>query len=95
MRASRGEIKIEEILDEAGLNFKEEYSFPHLNSPNGRPLRFDFVIFDDDGQIDFIIEYQVGNTMKLVLSSVVSAVFINSNITIIRNGGFAHFMILD
>ena len=58
MRASRGEIKIEEILDEAGLNFKEEYSFPHLNSPNGRPLRFDFVIFDDDGQIDFIIEYQ-------------------------------------
>ena len=44
MRASRGEIKIEEILDEAGLNFKEEYSFPHLNSPNGRPLRFDFVI---------------------------------------------------
>ena len=29
MRASRGEIKIEEILTEAGLNFKEEYSFPY------------------------------------------------------------------
>lgn len=27
MRASRGEIKIEEILKEAGLNFKEEYIF--------------------------------------------------------------------
>ena len=35
-----------------------EYSFPGLNSLGGRPLRFDFVIFDDDGNIDFIIEYQ-------------------------------------
>jgi len=58
MKASRGEIKIHEILEESGLIFKEEYSIPGLNSPNGRPLRFDFVIFDDDGQIDFIIEYQ-------------------------------------
>lgn len=58
MRASRGEIKIEEILREAGLTFKMEYVFPDLRSPNGRPLRFDFVIFDDDGYIDFIIEYQ-------------------------------------
>lgn len=39
MRASRGEIKIEEILQAAGLNFKEEYSFPDLVSTNGRPLR--------------------------------------------------------
>ena len=58
MRASRTEIKIEEILREAGLNFKMEYIFPDLRSENGRPLRFDFVIFDDDGLIDFIIEYQ-------------------------------------
>ena len=58
MRSSRGEIKIEEILVNNGLNFKEEYSFPGLNSSSGRPLRFDFVIFDDDGNIDFIIEYQ-------------------------------------
>lgn len=58
MRASRGEIKIEEILKEAGFNFKMEYSFPDLKSTSGRPLRFDFVVFDDDGLIDFIIEYQ-------------------------------------
>ena len=58
MRASRGEIKIEEILKEAGLTFKMEYVFPDLRSPNGRPLRFDFVVFVDDGYIDFIIEYQ-------------------------------------
>lgn len=58
MLSSRGEIKIHEILEEAGLNFKEEYIFPELRSPNGRPLRFDFVVFDDDGNIDFLIEYQ-------------------------------------
>ena len=58
MRASRGEIKIEEILQNAELNFKEEYIFPGLKSSSGRPLRFDFVVFDDDGKIDFLIEYQ-------------------------------------
>ena len=58
MNASRGEIKIREILEEAELNFKMEYIFPDLKSPSGRPLRFDFVIFDDDGKIDFMIEYQ-------------------------------------
>ena len=58
MRASRGEIKIEEILSKAGLNFKEEYIFPDLVSSNGRPLRFDFAVFDDDGDLDFLIEYQ-------------------------------------
>ena len=47
MRASRGEIKIEEILSQAGLNFTEEYSFPGLVSSSGRPLRFDFAVFDD------------------------------------------------
>ena len=58
MRASRGEIKIEEILQNAELNFKEEYISPDLKSSSGRPLRFDFVVFDDDGKIDFLIEYQ-------------------------------------
>lgn len=58
MRASRGEMKIEEILTENSLNFKMEYIFPELTSSNGKPLRFDFVVFDDDGLIDFIIEYQ-------------------------------------
>ena len=58
MNASRGEIKIREILEEAELNFKMENIFPDLKSPNGRPLRFDFVVFDDDGKIDFMIEYQ-------------------------------------
>lgn len=58
MNASRGEIKIREILEKANLNFKMEYSFEGLNSSNGRPLRFDFAIFDDDGNLDFLIEFQ-------------------------------------
>jgi len=58
MKSSRGEIKICDILDKYELNYKEEYSFPNLNSENGRPLRFDFAIFDDESNIDFLIEYQ-------------------------------------
>ena len=58
MRASRGEIKIAEILEMNGMNFKEEYEFPGLNSENGRALRFDFAVFDDDGNLDFLIEFQ-------------------------------------
>jgi hypothetical protein len=54
MRASRGEIKIQEILQEAGLRFTMEQSFEGLNSTNGRALRFDFCVFDDDGNIDFL-----------------------------------------
>lgn len=58
MKASRGEIKICEILDAAGLNYQEEYSFPDLIASSGHPLRFDFCVFDDEGNIDFLIEYQ-------------------------------------
>lgn len=58
MRASRGEIKIQEILQDAGFHFTMEQSFEGLNSSNGRPLRFDFCVFDDDNNIDFLIEYQ-------------------------------------
>ena len=58
MKASRGEIKICDILTAAGLNYIEEYSFPDLSSSSGRPLRFDFAVLDDDGDIDFLIEYQ-------------------------------------
>ena len=58
MLASRGEIRIHEILESNGLNFKEESTIPGLNSSNGKPLRFDFAVFDDDGNLDFLIEYQ-------------------------------------
>ena len=58
MKSSRVEIKICDILDAAGLEYKEEYSFPDLVAESGRALRFDFAVFDDYGDIDFLIEYQ-------------------------------------
>ena len=95
MRASRGEIKIEEILEEAGLPFKMEYIFPDLKSPNGRPLRFDFVIFDDDGRLILSLNIRANSIMKLALSSVVNAVYTNSNIMTIKKGVFVLYMILN
>ncbi len=57
MRASRGEIKIDDILTAAGVKFECEYSFPGLVSAAGNPLRFDFAVFDDNGDLDFLIEF--------------------------------------
>lgn len=58
MRASRGEIKIEEILTAEGIPFQEEYSFPDLLSATGHPLRFDFAVFNDNEELEFLIEFQ-------------------------------------
>ena len=95
MRASRGEIKIEEILKEAGFIFKMEYSFPDLTSPNGRPLRFDFVVFDDDGYIDFIIEYQGKQHYEASPKFGGKKGLINNSSMIIRKEDFVLYMILN
>lgn len=58
MKASRGEIKIYEILRDAGFDFQEEFSFPDLLSSSHHPLRFDFCVFNDEGDVDFLIEFQ-------------------------------------
>lgn len=58
MRASRAEIKIQDILEQNDINFKMEYSFSELTAKSGRELRFDFAIFDDDDELQFLIEYQ-------------------------------------
>ena len=56
---SRAEMKINKILStQTDWHYEREYSFKDLVSETGVPLRFDFVIFTDDGDIDFIIEYQ-------------------------------------
>lgn len=58
MLSSRGEIKIHTILADAGIKFIEEYIIDGLSSDNGRPLRFDFAVFDDDNNLICLIEYQ-------------------------------------
>lgn len=40
MRASTGEIKIFNILTDAGIPFEEEYEFNDLISSSGKHLRF-------------------------------------------------------
>lgn len=57
MRSSVGEVKIYNILTDVGLPFEEEYEFNDLKSSSGRALRFDFCVFDDEGNIDFFIEF--------------------------------------
>lgn len=57
MRDSTGEVKIFNILTDEGIPFEEEYEFPELVSSSGKHLRFDFAIFDDDGELDFLLEF--------------------------------------
>jgi len=39
------------------LPFVEEYTFSDLIASSGKPLRFDFAVFDDEGNLDFLIEF--------------------------------------
>lgn len=58
MRSSYGEIKIADILMNYDIPFEEEYEFDDLITQHGVHLRFDFAVFDDSGNLDFLIEYQ-------------------------------------
>lgn len=58
MLSSRGEIKIHNILSDNDIPFKEEYEFDDLISSSGRHLKFDFAIFDDDNDLQCLIEFQ-------------------------------------
>ena len=58
MRSSNGEVRIFNVLRDSGLPFQEEYEFPDLVSKYGKHLRFDFCVFNQDGSILFLIEYQ-------------------------------------
>lgn len=55
---SRGHLKIRDLLEMNGFEWEEEYSFDDLKATSGWPLRFDFMVFDDGGNIDFAIEVQ-------------------------------------
>lgn len=57
MEASAGEMRIHDILTEFDVPFEEEYTFDDLVASSGRHLRFDFAVFTDAGDLDFLIEY--------------------------------------
>jgi len=55
LTGSKGEKRIIEYLDNHGVNYKQEYTFPDLK--NVRPLRFDFGILDEDDNLIRLIEF--------------------------------------
>ena len=57
MLDSKGEIKIHNVLTAANLSFREEYEFPDLKGHMNVPLRFDFCVFKDNGDVWFLIEF--------------------------------------
>ena len=55
---SKGEKQIAKILTNNNILFEPQYKFNELKSDRGYPLIFDFAVFNNDGDIDFLIEYQ-------------------------------------
>lgn len=55
-RKSKGEEKVNQILTELGISFRQEYSFKDFYTTKGHPYRFDFAIFEDN-QLKYLIEY--------------------------------------
>ena len=58
MLSSKMEVKIHNILMDYDVPFAEEYEFDDLIASSGRKLKFDFAVFRDDGELDFLIEAQ-------------------------------------
>lgn len=54
---SRGEMSVAKVLTQLNIEYKQEYSFDDLYLHKGRPLRFDFAIFQQD-KIIALIECQ-------------------------------------
>lgn len=53
---SKGEMKIQSILNSLELKYEKEFSFLDLRSPACIPYRFDFAIFNNE-QLQCLIEY--------------------------------------
>lgn len=57
LKQSHGEMIIESLLQEKGISYQKEYVFKDLKTPKGGYARFDFAIFNKDGSISHLIEY--------------------------------------
>lgn len=54
---SKGEFTIEQLLLENNILFNKEVILPELVKETGRKLRFDFAIYNQEGQIKRLIEF--------------------------------------
>lgn len=55
---SIGESKIQAILEQNDINYRQQYSFQDLKSEKGWPLRFDFAILNNNEEVQSLIEFQ-------------------------------------
>ena len=55
---SKANEYISSILREKNYKFETEYKYSDLIGPNGGLLRFDFAVFDNNGSVICLIEYQ-------------------------------------
>ena len=60
---SIGENEISKILQENNIIFDHDKIFPELLQKTGRKLRFDFIIYNEDGSINRFVEFD-GNQHK-------------------------------
>lgn len=56
-KPSKGEKKLIEIFKKNNIIFKREFSFMDLTGKKQVPLRFDFAIFNKDGQLVACVDY--------------------------------------
>lgn len=54
---SKGEFTIEQLLLENNILFNKEVILPELVKETGRKLRFDFAIYNQEGQIKRLVEF--------------------------------------
>lgn len=54
---SKGERRIYEYLDDKGVKFLMEYVIDGLNGVSGKPLRFDFALYDSNNKFKFCCEF--------------------------------------
>lgn len=55
---SVGEYAIRTLLDQNSIHYKTEYIFSDLKNPNtNHCLRFDFAVFDEDNNLQYLIEF--------------------------------------
>lgn len=54
---SKGEIKIAQLLTENNIPFQREYTFKDCKGKYKNAFRFDFAIFNQNGQLSHLVEY--------------------------------------
>lgn len=56
-KLSKGAEKIRKLLQKEKINYTIEKAFPDLKSTKGKPLRFDFAIYNKDWSKFLLLEY--------------------------------------